>query len=190
MNEYLEENDLVDICNVKDFTCSLVENIQSDIQKAKLLYEYVRDEIKHSADIGANEVTKYASEVLKYKHGICFAKSILLVAMLRSVNIPAGFGYQKLILDDETCPWLVLHGYTFIYLDSIKKWIKVDARGNKPGIEAEFSIHKPVMAFEIRNEFGEIDQNINHSYPIVPVVNCLKENKNREKLWEKLPRNF
>lgn len=42
-------------------------------------------------------------------HGICFAKSHLLAALLRCKSIPAGFCYQKLILDDETAPVLIYH---------------------------------------------------------------------------------
>ena len=190
MDRYLEEKGLIDIRNVKDFSNGLVRNIPVNVDKAKVLYEYVRDEIKHSDDVHENMLTKYASEVLKYKHGICFSKSILLVAMLRSVDIPAGFGYQKLILDDDKYPWLVLHGYVFLYLDSIQKWIKVDARGNKPGVYAEFSFHEPKMAFEIRSNFGEIDQNINHSYPIDSVVYFLENNATRDGMWKKLPVEF
>ncbi|HEY1405714.1 MAG TPA: transglutaminase-like domain-containing protein, partial [Spirochaetota bacterium] len=153
-------------------------------------YEFVRDEIPHSADIGESRVTKSASEVLSEKHGICLAKSILLVAMLRAVHIPAGFGYQKLILDDEKYPWLVLHGYVFIFIDEINKWIKVDPRGNKPGIDAQFSLDEPIMAFEVRPEHQEADQNINHPYPIQVVVDCLMNNDTREKLYENLPGDF
>lgn len=93
MEKYLEENDFIDISNVKEFALSLVEDGDNNLNKAKKIYYFVRDEISHSSDIGDNRLRKYASEVLKYKHGICFAKSILLVALLRANNIPAGFGY-------------------------------------------------------------------------------------------------
>jgi len=190
MNLYLEEKGLVDTSNVKNISCKLTRDIASDVEKARVLYEYVRDVIRHSADINENLLTKSASDVLKHGHGICFTKSILLVAMLRSIDIPAGFGYQKIILDDELYPWLVLHGYVFIYLESIRKWIKVDARGNKPGVNAEFSIGKPVMAFEIRKELGETDQDINHPYPVDSIVKCLESNETREELWKNLPSEF
>lgn len=188
MDEYLEDKGLVDVSNVKDFALSLVSSCADDISKSRTLYYFVRDEIKHSADIGENPVTRSASDVLKNGHGICFAKSILLVALCRSAGIPAGFGYQKLILDDENFPWLVLHGYVFVYLDA--KWIKLDARGNKEGINAEFSLAEPVMAFKIRPESGEVDENINHTYPVDSVVACLMNNNTRDDLWKNLPSEY
>ncbi len=188
MNKYLEDKGLVDVSNVKDFALLLVSSCSDEIEKAQKLFYFVRDEIKHSADINENLVTRSASDVLKNGHGICFAKSILLVALCRAVGIPAGFGYQKLILDDEKFPWLVLHGYVFVYLDS--KWIKLDARGNKQGVNAEFSLDEPKMAFEIRPELGEVDENVNHPYPIDSVVACLMNNKTRDDLWKNLPSEF
>ena len=38
------------------------------------IYNFVRDEIDHSMDVGQDMVTFKASEVLKEGHGICFAK--------------------------------------------------------------------------------------------------------------------
>ena len=188
MNKYLEDKGLVDVSNVKDFALSIVSYCTDDIAKARRLYYFVRDDIKHSADIGENPVTRSASEVLKNGHGICFAKSILLAALCRAVGIPAGFGYQKLILDDDKFPWLVLHGYVFVYVAS--RWIKLDARGNKEGINADFSLGEPKLAFEIRHELGEVDENVNHSYPIDSVVACLMTNETREDLWKNLPSEF
>ena len=188
MDEYLEDKGLVDVSNVKDFALSLVSSCADDIAKARTLYYFVRDEIKHSTDIGENPVTRSASDVLKNGHGICFAKSILLAALCRAVGIPAGFGYQKLILDDEKFPWLVLHGYVFVYVDS--RWIKLDARGNKEGINADFSLGEPKMAFHIRPELGEVDENVNHFYPIDSVIACLMKNETRDDLWKNLPSEF
>lgn len=188
MEMYLEEKGLVDVSQVKDFALTLTASFSDDISKAKAFYHFVRDQISHSADIGENLVTRSASDVLKNGHGICFAKSVLLAALCRAVGIPAGFGYQKLILDDEKFPWLVLHGYVFVYLDS--KWIKLDARGNKQGVNSEFSLDEPKMAFKIRSELGEADENVNHPYPIDSVVACLMDNETRDGLWKNLPSEF
>ena len=79
----------------------------------RLAYEYVRDHISHSADIGHDVITCSASEVLEAGHGICFAKSHLLAALLRLKGIPAGFCYQRLLLDDDTAPVLIYHGLNF-----------------------------------------------------------------------------
>ena len=42
---------------------------------------FVRDEIPHSWDIGANIVSKTASETLINKTGICWVKSCLFAAL-------------------------------------------------------------------------------------------------------------
>ncbi len=190
MQKFLNSFKLVDIENVKSTALGITKNSQNSLESAKLLYHFVRDNIDHSADINENRITRFASEVLQHKHGICFAKSILLVALLRASNIPAGFGYQKLILDDEKYPWLVLHGYVFAYIDSLSKWVKLDARGNKAGVDAQFSTAEPKLAFAIRPERGEVDENINHSYILTNVESYLMTCKSRENWQNSLPRDF
>ena len=73
---------------------------QTEIEKAKVAFEFVRDEISHSWDIQGKRVTCNASDVLAYKEGICYAKSNLLASLLRSQGIPTGFCYQRLMLFD------------------------------------------------------------------------------------------
>src|SRR5665647_1446373 len=45
----------------------------SEMQLARITYEYVRDRISHSWDIGNPEVTLKASDVLSRKHGLCLS---------------------------------------------------------------------------------------------------------------------
>lgn len=163
---------------------------ENNTQLIKNIFEWVRDRIHHTFDIQGNLVTAKASEVLFYHQGICYAKSILLAALLRSLHIPAGFGYQKLILDDEKYPWHVLHGYNFVYLSDDKKWIKLDARGNKEGVHAVFSTQKESLAFPVRTDKLEADENINHPAPKPQVIDCLLNSRNREELIRNLPREF
>lgn len=75
-------------------------------------------------------ITCVASEVLKAGHGICFAKSHLLSALLRCKSIPTGFCYQKILLDENITPVLIYHGLNGVYIKE-KKWIRLDARGKK-----------------------------------------------------------
>ena len=72
----------------------IIEGAVNEIDKARLIYEWVRDEIPHSNDINTQVLTCSATEVLSQKTGMCFSKSHLLAALLRSVNIPSGFCYQ------------------------------------------------------------------------------------------------
>jgi transglutaminase-like putative cysteine protease len=72
---------------------------------AQACFEWVRDEIRHSVDYQMNPVTWRASDVLRHKTGYCFAKSHLLAALLRANQIPAGFCYQRLSIDDQGAPY-------------------------------------------------------------------------------------
>lgn len=125
--------------------------VSGELEFIKAAYEFVRDNISHSADIGEDTITCAASEVLKARHGICFAKSHLLAALLRAKSVPAGFCYQKLILDDEAAPVLIYHGLNGAYIKEHKKWIRLDARGNKVGVDAQFSLETERLAFACRH---------------------------------------
>ena len=98
-----------------------------------IAFEYVRDEISHSWDIQSEKVTRTASEVLKYKEGMCYAKSMLLCALLRSQGIPPGFCYQKLTLGDTPETGYCIHALNVVFISTINNWIRIDARGNTNG---------------------------------------------------------
>ena len=97
-------------------------------------FEWVRDEIKHSGDFALTAVTCRASDVLREGSGYCYAKSHLLAALLRANGIPAGLCYQRLALD-EAGTRFCLHGLNAVHLAS-HGWYRIDARGNRPGIDA------------------------------------------------------
>jgi len=165
----------------------LFQKADSEIEYIKAAYEYVRDNISHSADINRDIITCTASEVLRAEHGICFAKSHLLAALLRCKSIPTGFCYQKLILDDETAPVLIYHGLNGVYIEEYKKWIRLDARGNKEGVNAQFSIDKEQLAFPIRLEKGEEDGFTVYPNPDMKILEKLRKHKTRTELWNDLP---
>jgi len=108
-----------------------------EMQLARITYEYVRDRIAHSWDIQSPIITWRASDVLEKRHGLCYAKSHLLAALLRANGIPAGMCYQYLRLDDTQQSELILHRLNAVYFASIGRWVRLDAHGNKPGIAAE-----------------------------------------------------
>lgn len=189
INEYLKYDEVIDFDNtdVSKLADQLYSESESETEFVKMAYEYVRDMISHSADISADTVTCSASEVLKAGHGICFAKSHLLAAILRSKSVPAGFCYQKLILDDETAPVLIYHGLNGVYLREYGKWIRLDARGNKPGVNAQFSIDSEMLAFPIRPEKGEVDVPVIYADPDTEIVKILQSYGLRSELWDNLP---
>ena len=189
INEYLKCDEVIDFYynDVSKLADQLYSESESETEFVKMAYEYVRDMISHSADISADTVTCSASEVLKAGHGICFAKSHLLAALLRCKGIPAGMCYQKLILDDVTAPVLIYHGLNGVYLKEYQKWIRLDARGNKPGVNAQFSVDKEQLAFDVRKDKGETDDHTIYPCTDKYIAARLKNSDSREKLWDDLP---
>lgn len=189
IDEYLKCDEIIDFQNriIAELADKLYDNAENELEFIKSAYEFVRDNISHSADINQDVITCSASEVLKAGHGICFAKSHLLAAILRCKSIPAGFCYQKLILDDEDAPILVYHGLNGVFIKDYGKWIRLDARGNKIGVNAQFSVETEQLAFQIRPELGEQDNFIVYPYPDKNVVEKLRISKTRTNLWDNLP---
>ena len=189
ISEYLKSDDVIDYNNeaITQIADSLYQNAESEIEYIKAAYEFVRDKVSHSADINEDIITCSASEVLKAGHGICFAKSHLLAALLRCKSIPTGFCYQKLILDDETAPVLIYHGLNGVYIKECNKWIRLDARGNKEGVNAQFSIDEEQLAFPVRAEKGEEDGFVVYHNPDKKILEKLRNNKTRTELWDDLP---
>lgn len=113
---------------------------------AKACFEFVRDQIKHSWDYRLNPVTCKASEVLHFGTGYCYAKSHLLAALLRANGIPAGLCYQRLTITDQ--PPFCLHGLNAVYLEPYG-WYRMDARGNKARVNAQFCPPTEQLAFPL-----------------------------------------
>lgn len=189
IKDYLLANEIIDFTDksIANLSNELLNLSKDRIDFIKQTYEYVRDNISHSADINNDMITCSASEVLKAGHGICFAKSHLLAALLRYQSIPCGLCYQKIILDDETAPILVYHGLNGVYIEECDKWIRLDARGNVNGINAQFSIETEQLAYPIRYNMGEQDIFVVYPEPDVKIVERLRTNKTRTELWNDLP---
>ncbi len=189
IDEYLKHDDVIDYENeaIMGLADRLFQKANNELEFIKITYEFVRDNISHSADINKDVITCAASEVLKAGHGICFAKSHLLAALLRCKSVPAGFCYQKLILDDETAPVLVYHGLNGIYIQDYNKWIRLDARGNRTGVNAQFSVETEQLAFTVRPKMGEEDSFIVYPSPDIKILENLRKSKTRTKLWNNLP---
>jgi transglutaminase-like putative cysteine protease len=120
----------------------------SELDLVRRCFEFVRDEVRHSVDFKLNPVTCKASDALLHKTGYCYAKSHLLAALLRANGIPAGLCYQRLSVGDSGAPYC-LHGLNAVYLRDFG-WYRVDARGNKPGVNARFRPPEELLAFPIR----------------------------------------
>ncbi|PAE06433.1 transglutaminase [Terribacillus saccharophilus] len=186
-NDYLDESDVIDFSHplIRDKISELISSRMSEIDKVRVVFHYVRDSIGHSWDIQSKRVTCRASEVLTYKEGICYAKSNLLAAMLRSLNIPTGFCYQRLTLFDTPDKGYCIHALNGVYIKSLNKWIRLDARGNKPGIQSEFSLHDEQLAFRMNEQFDEIDYPIIYTKPNVKTIRVLESSKNALDMYKR-----
>lgn len=184
--DYLEELDVVDFSHpfIQKKINELFHKGQSELEKAKIAFEFVRDEISHSWDIQSTRVTCKASEVLYYKEGICYAKANLLAALLRSQGIPTGFCYQRLMIFDTPDKGYSLHALNGVFLPSLNRWIRLDARGNKLGVQAEFSIDKEILAFPVQEELDEKDFPIIYTKPNPKTISVLKEHTDALEMYK------
>lgn len=151
---------------------------------AKRCFEWVRDEIKHSRDYGLQPVTCSASAVLLNGSGYCYAKSHLLAALLRANGIPAGLCYQRLSRDDNGESYS-LHGLNAVLLPEFG-WYRVDPRGNRKGVNAQFTPPVEQLAFPISLP-GEANLPEIWADPLPVVVEALRTHENADTLWEELP---
>ena len=177
LDEYLLELNEVNYSNplISGQVDELFNPFQFENEKVKIAFEFVRDEIAHSGDIQGKRVTCNASDVLAYKEGICYAKSNLLAALLRSQGIPTGFCYQRLMLFDTPEKGYCIHALNAIYFKSLNKWVRLDARGNKMGIDAQFSIDEEKLAFSPQVEFDEKDYPVIYVKPHPKTIAVLRE---------------
>lgn len=114
-------------------------------QTAQQCFNWVRDEISHCLDVGREEVSCIASDVLALGTSFCYGKSHLLVALLRANGIAAGLCYQRLTFAGAKPPYC-LHGLLAIWLDGA--WTRCDPRGNKLGVSAQFIAGHDDFAFQ------------------------------------------
>ena len=151
---YLGADDVVDWHDeaVRRLAAELRATAGDETSYARSAFELVRDLVKHSWDSQDRRVTLSASDVLRERVGLCYGKSHLLVALLRAEGIPAGLCYQRLAGDDGT---FSLHGLVAVFLNG--RWSRLDPRGNKPGVDAQFSLDVERLAWPVQPELGEVD---------------------------------
>jgi transglutaminase-like putative cysteine protease len=134
MEIYLKSTPVID-CNtpsVKGNAQNLTADKENDVEKAKALFYFVRDEIKYNPYVLHNLVEhNKASVTLSRKEGYCVQKAILLAALARAVGIPARLGFadirnyivpQKLMELMHGSNLFIYHGYCELYIG--QKWVK------------------------------------------------------------------
>jgi transglutaminase-like putative cysteine protease len=187
-DDYLARSGVIDFddISIRRTAQSLTSGGDSEARIIRASFEFVRDEISHTFDIGAGEVICRASDVLRSGHGICYAKSHLLAAILRYHGIPAGFCYQR--LREENSPsGYVLHGLNAVYFSCPGKWVRLDARGNKPGVDVQFDPGSDMLAFRIDESLGESEDPRIFDVPAESVIRALTMSTNAKILSCSLP---
>ena len=135
MERYLRCTEIID-CDtesIREKAQMLTRGLKRDSEKAKVLYYFVRDKIKHNAYAPLYDLERYkASATLKEGNGFCQQKSILLVALARAMGIPARLGFvdvrdhrlspifKKLIGGVDQFPF---HGYAELFING--RWVHV-----------------------------------------------------------------
>jgi transglutaminase-like putative cysteine protease len=130
---YLQPTQFIDSDSpgVIAFTRSVIDPVETGIERGVKLYYVIRDMIRYSPyGIGFSPERYKASWVLREKIGFCIQKAILLAAAARAVDIPSRLGFadvrnhlaterlKQLMRTDE----FIFHGYTELYLGG--KWVK------------------------------------------------------------------
>jgi transglutaminase-like putative cysteine protease len=118
-------------------------------------------------------VTLTAVEALTQRVGLCYVKSHLLAALLRSQGIPAALCYQRL---GDPVDGYALHGLTAVHVEGA--WHRQDPRGNKPGVNAQFSLEGEQLAFTVDEDRGEIDYPQVYASPPTAVIEALRGAEN------------
>ncbi len=178
LSAYLAADEAIDHDHprVREAAERLAEGAEDSYDYARRAFEFVRDTIPHSQDSGDPRVTWRASDVLERRTGICYAKAHALAALLRAEDIPTALCYQRLG---------VVHGLVAVRFDGA--WHRQDPRGNKPGVDARFSLGNERLAFTPDQEAGEADCPELYPAPHPAVLAALKAAGDRARLWATLP---
>ncbi|NUS26608.1 MAG: transglutaminase family protein [Streptomyces sp.] len=185
LSAYLAADEVIDHGHslVRDTAARLARQAEDSYAYARLAFEFVRDTIPHSADSGDPRVTWRASDVLEQGTGICYAKSHALAALLRAEDIPAALCYQRLAHDDGDGH--AVHGLVAVRFNGA--WHRQDPRGNKAGVDAQFSLGGERLAWVPDPGFNEVDYPVLYAEPHPAVLSALKAAPDRPHLWKTLP---
>ena len=193
LTAYLEETSVINYSHpaIQKQVQFFKQTGKTKLEQIDLAFQFARDRIQHSFDKEeVCPVTITASDALGQKEGICFAKAHLLAAFLRAMNIPTGFCYQKVTRKGTVESGYALHGLNAVYLEELGKWVRLDPRGNKPGVYSEFRVEEEVLAYTIHSELGEVDYPYVFASPLDSVVYAMENSNDSSELFFNRPENI
>ncbi|MFG2550385.1 transglutaminase family protein [Streptomyces sp. NPDC048581] len=185
LSAYLAADEAIDHHHpiVRETAERLAADAEDSYAYARLAFEFVRDTIPHSQDSSDMRVTWRASDVLEQGSGICYAKAHALTALLRAEDIPTALCYQRLAHDDGDGH--AVHGLIAVRFNGA--WHRQDPRGNKPGVDAQFSLDGERLAWVPESRSSELDYPVLYAEPHPVVLRVLKAAPDRPYLWKTLP---
>ncbi|MBI3934792.1 MAG: transglutaminase domain-containing protein [Acidobacteria bacterium] len=122
-----------DARNVREKAARLTARLSEQRDKARKLFDYVRDGIRYNFAPQVRERSHFkASHALELGNGFCMQKAALFAALCRAAGIPARIGFQHLVDYKIVGPFFDMlggnvlenHGMNAIYLDG--RWLAVD----------------------------------------------------------------
>jgi hypothetical protein len=169
MEIYLQPSKFFDFNKpkVRQKALEITEGCESDIEKAKALFYWVRDTIKYNMQLFVPIILNNfkASKVMQKGQGFCVSKSILLSSLARAVGIPARIHLVDLInhlvsqkvIDFMGTNIMFYHGFSEFFLDG--KWVKLT-----PSFDQETAMRGgflPMVEFDGKNDAVFPPQDIN-----------------------------
>ncbi|MBR0580725.1 transglutaminase, partial [Bacillus altitudinis A23-8] len=71
-----------------------------------------------------------------------------------------------------------------VFFHSLNKWIRLNSRGSKTDIDAQFSLEHERLAFPIQQEFDEVDYPLIYVRPHPKTMGILKEHTNAIEMYK------
>lgn len=167
---------------VADKAAELAKGCRSSYEKIEKIYHFVRDEITHTIDANDSTITVSASDVLEKGTGISYSKANLLAALLRANGFYTGFCYQR-IKRFSYSDKLSLHTLNAVFEPDLRKWIRIDARGNNYNFNAEITANETQLGYNIRPELGEFEFEDLIAVPLPSTMAVLENNTNAIKMY-------
>ena len=185
---YLQPNEFFNFDKkfVRDKAIEITEGLESESDKAKALFYWVRDKIKYNMHsyIPSVKANFKASVTLRRKNGFCVSKSVLLSTFARVNGIPARIHLVDLInhkisqkiVDFMETNVMHYHGYSELYLNN--KWVKLTPSfdpgtalkgGFFPMVEFDGENNATFASFDNEgNKFGEYvkDRGVHADLPL------------------------
>lgn len=151
---------------------SLVSGVNSETQKAKIIFHWVQDNVKYIAfEEGLGGFVPRASNlVLERKFGDCKDMANLIYSMLKLADVPAyltWIGSRKIPYEYETLPTPATDNHMIAAYESETGYVFLDATNNLVnfGMPSEFIQGKEALISKGENEFEIVK---------VPVVNAIE----------------